>query len=168
MPIVRLTTIERRSPLPVLNPTGGILAVRRAQLRCWMRLPNVSRLVDGIVDTGSPLTIVPEALWCRLREGIDFEWLPYAGGFQPPSGLLAGWRFSFQIARFLVPLTLIDYTTQIDRPGVVAQFTIGNPPVTPGPPYIILGLWGGVLEGGRVAIDRDPATGSVAGAVEFP
>lgn len=75
------------------------------------------------------------------------------------------------MARFLVPLVLTDYGTRVARSDVIAQFVTGilrdDPQRVPSLP-IILGLWGGVLEGGRVAIDRDPATGSVAGAVEFP
>jgi hypothetical protein len=110
-------------------------------------------------------------LWTRLRPGIDFEWLPFAAGFHPPIGRTAGWQFSFEMARFLVPLGLMDYSTRVDRPDVIAQFAANDPPAPPGRkslPPILLGLWGGALEGGRILVDRDPATGSVRGALEFP
>jgi hypothetical protein len=170
MPTIRLAVVDRGRPLPVLLPAGGSLDVPRPQLRCAIRLPSVPGAIDGIIDTGSPLTIIPQVIWCQLRIGVDFEWLPYRANYPPPTAQVVGGQFSFGLARFLVPLILMDYTTRVDRPGVIAAFATGNPPalVGRGGPLIILGLWGGVLEGGRMAIDRDPATGSVAGAVEFP
>jgi hypothetical protein len=135
-----------------------------------MRLPGVPGIQEAVVDTGAPLTIIPYSLVKRLREGTDFEWLPLTAGARPRFGRVLGWQFSFQVARFLLPLTLTDYTTRIDRAGVIAQFATTDPPAARGRSThpIILGLWGGVLEGGRVAIDCDPATSSVVGAIEFP
>jgi hypothetical protein len=170
MPTVRLSTVPRGRPFTVV-PRPGRLLIPRVQLRCLIRVPNVLLPRDGVIDTGAPLTHFPQAIWTAFREGIDFEWLPFPSGGQPPTGQVVNWRFTYRMARFLVPLTLMDYTTQIDRPSVVAQFADTDPPSPAGQralPAIIFGLWGGALEGGRIAIDRDPVTGSVTGSVEFP
>ena len=84
---------------------------------------------------------------------------------------MVGWQFSFQMARFLVPVSLLDYTTEVLRPDVIAAFTAGNPPVAPGVkglPEVIIGLWGGLLEGGKIGIERDTATGRVIGEITYP
>jgi hypothetical protein len=125
---------------------------------------------DGVIDTGAPFTCFPRSLWIRFREGTDFEWLPFETGFQPPRGQLPGWQFTFRMARFLVPLTLMDYSTELDRAGVIAQFADSDPQTRRGQslPWFVIGLWGGLLEGGRIAIGRDPASGLVTGELEFP
>ena len=66
-------------------------------------------------------------------------------------------------------MSLLDYTTSFDRPDVIAQFADNDPPRRGNaPPSFIVGLWGGVLEGGRIVIDRDPLSGHVTGSLEFP
>jgi hypothetical protein len=60
--------------------------------------------------------------------------------------------------------------TEFERPGVVVQFADGNPPVRPGskaPPRVVLGLWGGVLEGTSLRTTSDPVTGHAAGSLEW-
>src|SRR5438067_10910209 len=147
------------------------MPVPRVQLRCLLRVPGTPIPRDAILDTGAPLTCFPERIWQPFREGVDFEWCPFAPGVQPPAGQMAGWRFTFRMARFLVPLALMDYSTEVERPDVFAAFATGDPPAhraTNAPPPVIIGLWGGLLEGSRLAIGRDPATGQVTGALEFP
>src|SRR5262249_44715826 len=155
--------------LPVITPAGGTIQVPRPQFRCLLRVPNALFPRDTVIDTGAPVTCFPEAIWSQFREGTDFEWLPFAPGVQPPRGQMINWQFSFQMARFLVSRALVDYTSLIERPEVVAQFATGNPPSAPGQrslPPIVIGLWGGVLEGGRIVIGRT-ANGQVSGEIEF-
>ena len=52
-----------------------------------------------------------------------------------------------------------DLTTEFPRDGVILQFTEGNPPRTTRLPFVVLGLWGGALEGTSIHISTDPATG---------
>lgn len=83
---------------------------------------------------------------------------------------MAGWQFDFHIARFLVPLALLDsgLTTRVPRAGVVAKFAVGDPPGWRSLPPVLLGLWGGLLEGGRIGIDRDPHTSRATGELVLP
>jgi hypothetical protein len=140
------------------------------QFRCLVRLPNFLLPQDGIIDTGAPHIIFPRALWTRFRQGIDFEWLPLAPGLNTPSGRVGRWQFTFQMARFFGTLAVMDYTTEIERPEVIAAFADTDPPAAPtrqAPPPIVIGLWGGLLEGGRIGIGRMP-NGQVSGEIEFP
>jgi hypothetical protein len=84
---------------------------------------------------------------------------------------MATWQYTFQLVRFLAPVVLMDYVTTVHRPDVIAAFAAGNPRVRPGQqslPPVYIGLWGGLLEGGRLAIGRDPVGGQVTGELEFP
>jgi len=169
MPTLKLTTFFPGSPMPVVSSTGTIL-IPRPQFRCLVRLPSTLMPRDGIIDTGSPLSWFPEGVWSQFREGTDFEWLPFAAGYTPPRGQTAGWAFTFRIARMLQPLSLFDTQTELNRQGVIVQFADGNPPAPPGskrPPRVVMGLWGGVLEGTSLHMSCDATTGHTIGRLEW-
>ncbi len=171
MPIIRLSTVETGTAMPVVEPTGRRL-IPRLQLRCLVRLPNSPLPKDGIIDTGSPFTWFPEAIWSRFQPGIDFEELPFEPGYTPPRGQTAGWRFTFRMARLLRPLVLLELhaPVELERHGVIVQFADGNPPISLGskqPPRVVLGLWGGVLEGTSLRMSADATTGHTRGDLEW-
>jgi hypothetical protein len=170
VPTIRLASYSLGPVLPVIPPAGSAIDVPRVRFRCLVRIPQFLMPLDAIIDTGSPLTCFPRSIWDRFLEGIDFEWLPFATGVHPPPGQTVDWQFTFRMARFLVPLALMDYSTETDRAGVIAQFADNDPPGQRGRalPWFIIGLWGGVLEGGRLAIGRDPVGGQVTGGLDFP
>jgi hypothetical protein len=170
VPTLELAVQSTGPVLPVVPPKGQVFVVPRPQFRCLIRLPQFLMPQDAIIDCGAPLTCIPKALWDRFLEGRDFEWLPFIYGTQPPTGRIGRWVFGFQMARFRVPLALMDYRTQIDRFEVIAQFADSDPPSDPrkkAPPPVIIGLWGGLLEGGTLSIARSP-TGQVTGELTFP
>ncbi|MBA4065174.1 MAG: hypothetical protein C0501_15955 [Isosphaera sp.] len=167
MPVIRLA-VRYLTDLAPHDPSGNPVPVPRPQLRCLVKLPGALLPQDGVIDTGAPLTTVPEDLWRPLQAGTDYEWLIFPPGTPTPVGVMAHWRYTFRLARFLAPVTLIDYATAVDRPGVVAAFADSNPPAAGrGLPPVVVGLWGGLLEGGAVAVDRTPG-GRVAGELRFP
>jgi hypothetical protein len=169
VPTIRLSSGVLHAPLPLSLPGGGTLQVPRTRFTCLAQLPRFMMPRDGIIDTGVPLTCFPLTIWSRFQEGTDFEWLPFEPGFQSPGTVMGNWRYTFRMARFLVPLTLMDYSTAIERFDVIAQFADNDPPARRGQslPLFVIGLWGGFLEGGRVAVERTPA-GQVAGTLECP
>ena len=126
---------------------------------------------DAVIDTGSPLIIFPAVIWSRFQLGIDYEFLPFAGP-NPLPGRVGSWQFSFQIARFLAPIAVMDtgLSVRIARSDVIAAFASGDPPAPPGRkalPPVIVGLWGGILEDGRIGITRNPTRG-VSGEIQYP
>jgi len=165
-------TVQNTGPvLTVADPRGGAVRVPVPQFRCLVQLPGGLFPKDAVIDTGAPITWFPENVWRPLRDGVDFEWLGFPPGVPPPVARISSWQFTYRMVRFLAPLTLMDYSTMVDRPDVVAAFAAGNPPAyrtSKAPPPVIVGLWGGLLEGGRLAVGRDPAGGQVTGELEFP
>jgi hypothetical protein len=64
----------------------------------------------------------------------------------------------------------MDYATEVQMANVIAAFADTDPPAPRTrltPPPIIIGLWGGLLEGGRIALDRT-VTGQVSGELLLP
>lgn len=91
-------------------------------------------------------------------------------GLRPARARTPGWTFTYQFARFLLPVGLHDGRTELLRHGLVAQFADSNPLVPSGsqrPAVAVIGLWGGALEGTNVRIARDATTGRLAGALEW-
>lgn len=156
------------APLRPTDPRGAVVPVHRPQFRCLIHLPGTLMPQDGIVDTGAPLTHIPERIWSGLAPGTDFEWLDLGAGAPAPGGVIAGWRYTFRLARFLAPVTLMDSAVAVDRADVIAAFASGNPTGARSVPPLVIGLWGGLLEGAAVRVTRDPASGSVFGALELP
>jgi hypothetical protein len=170
MPRMRLTALGVAAGLPVREPNGAALLLPRVQLRCLLRLPNVLVPRDGIIDTGSPFSWFPEALWSQFRRGTDYEELPFEAGIAVPRGRTAGWNFTFRFVRFLQPIGLHDGSIELVRSNLIAQFADGNPPAfatTNAPAVAVIGLWGGALEGTSVRVETDASTGRLAGAIEW-
>src|SRR5207249_2002979 len=122
MPQFRLTPFQPGPPIPVELPSGGQLLAPWVQFRCWVGLPGFLTPRDAVVDTGSPFTWMPEALWSQFQPGIDFEWLPYPSGYAPPAGQVVGWTFRFRFARMISPLVFNDGVSEVTRPDVIVQF----------------------------------------------
>jgi hypothetical protein len=170
MPTIRLATYAIGHALQATSAAGPP-AVPRVQLRTLLRIPGALFPRDAIIDTGAPLIFFPEEIWKPLQEGIDFEWVPLDPAVSSPTARVTDWTFDFRMARFLAPLALLDYSIEVERPDIVAAFAVGNPPAYASRkslPPVIVGLWGGLLEGGKIAVGRDPASGHVTGSLEFP
>lgn len=168
MPRLRLSSVSPGRPVPVDDPAVGRLLLPRPQFCCLAALPGRSPLYDAVIDTGSPYTWFPEAIWGGLQAGSDFEWLPYPVGYVAPAGVATGWTFRFRFARLLGPIRLTDLTTDLIRTRVVVQFADGNPPArAKAPPRFIVGLWGGLLDNTKLVITPNPQTGGVGGELEF-
>ncbi len=169
MPTIPLAVGSHGRDIIVDDLAGGTLAVPCVQFRCLLEVPGFLLPRDAIIDTGAPLTIFPQKVWFQFRAGIDFDFLPFVGS-NPPAARIAGWQFTFQIARFRVPLALLDagLSTRVPRPGVIAQFAIGDPPGWRSLPPVLVGLWGGLLEDGRLGIARSAGPPRVTGELIYP
>lgn len=169
MPTLPLRDYRLGPDLLVSDGASGTLRVPRTRLHCLLEVPGWLLPCEAVIDTGAPLCIFPESVWLHFQPGLDYELLPFVGA-NPPAVRIASWQFTFRLARFLVPLALCDVglTTRVERPNVIAQFANGDPPGWRSTPPVVIGLWGGLLEGGRIGIDRDPHTGRATGELVFP
>jgi hypothetical protein len=167
VPTIRLSIGFHGTDIAVQDAMGVRIGIPRQQFRCLIEVPGHLLPQDAI--TGAPLIVFPEIIWSRFQPGTDFEFLPFVGA-NPPTARVAGWQFSYRIARFQVPLAMLDagLTTRVPRPDVIAQFATGNPTGWRSTPPVIIGLWGGLLEGGRIGIDRDPQTSRTVGEWIYP
>lgn len=171
MPSIKLSTFFPGSSLPVVLPSGNLL-IPRPRFRCLIQLATTFAPRDGIIDTGSPLTWFPEAIWSQFQENRDFEWLPYQLGYASPSAIAAGWTFTFRMARLLQPISLFNIRSkhELIRDRIIVQFADGNPPSPVGskrPPRVVIGLWGGLLEGTSIRMSTDATTGHTIGNLEW-
>jgi len=97
----------------------------------------------AMLDTGAPLTVFPKHHWQGSARQIDR--LPLVGG-GTPTGRAGGRRFSYFLGRVWVGAA-DPFGRRLPSVPVLAQFREDDPaPGEPLPP-ILLGLWGGILEG---------------------
>jgi hypothetical protein len=169
VPTIPLAVGSHGSDITVDDLTGGILDIPRLRFHCLIEVPGFLLPREALIDTGAPLTIFPEKIWSKFQFGTDYDILPLVGAPAAPARVL-GWQFTYQIARFRVPLALLDaaLTIRVPRPDVIAQFATGNPTGWRSIPPIFIGLWGGLLEGGRLGIDRVSSTNRLAGELVYP
>lgn len=161
---IELRGMNRGPTYRLTDAAGTVTVVTGMQFRCYVRFPRRAGAVEGIVDTGAPFTVVPERVWDQFVPGVDFEWL----ATDPPGiGRVLARRFTFRFARLLVPLAVEDYVTSHPRPGVIAQFTDGDPVSTGAAPIVLVGLWGGLLDDSAIRLSTDPATNRLAASLEF-
>lgn len=131
--------------------TREVERVPLRQLSCLLRVPPIPGAKRAILDTGAPLSHFPHQVWANefnWREGRDFHVLPVAGN-PPLVGQTLGFRYSFRLVRLRVPVVLAGRDLTAPRLQVDSLVTQLAEPG--GPPFILLGLWGGVLDGRRLS-----------------
>ncbi len=113
---------------------------------------------EAIVDTGSPLSSFPRAIWSAFENEI--EWLALAeteGQSGPPTIAVAGQRFPFRLGRISVTVTDFEGRHLAATP-ILALFV--DEPLDARPPPVLLGLWRGIFDGRRLVLGpalEDPA-----------
>lgn len=129
----------RASLVPHVRP-GGSEALRAGLPLC-------------ILDTGAPLSIVPEYIWAHFLPGAVTP-LPFdsAMPFQHRSVTVGGGRFPFDLGELDIRLT--DSHQRTVNLRVVAQFARDGGALTI---PIVLGLSGGALDGRVLRSEPDPA-----------
>lgn len=138
------------------------------QLACVLLVPSVVGTFKAIVDTGSPLTLFPYDLWHEhfgWRAGRDFDELSVAGVTAPLTGQVLGHRFACRLARLRTSIELVGRNLKGDRlrlDGLVCQLAEMG-----GPPYVILGLWGGVFTGRKLSVELQPNSDDLQAHLEF-
>ncbi len=166
-----------RPPLNFIPPDGnlalnpavpGLNRVLIRDLSCVLRVPPISGAYHAILDTGAPLTIFPRSLWghqFRWQAGRDYDELSVAGIGTALTGQVLGYRYAFRLARLRVPVELAGRDPKGDRlrlDALVCQLAD-----TGGPPFILLGLWGGPYTGRRLAVEPQPNLDDLHARLEF-
>jgi len=97
----------------------------------------------AILDTGAPLTVFPKHRWQSFADEIVR--LPLVGD-QNPIGRAGGRQFSYFLGRVWVG-AVDPFERRLPAVPVLAQFREDDIPAGEPLPPILLGLWGGILEG---------------------
>jgi hypothetical protein len=106
--------------------------------------------VDGLIDTGSPLTVFPESVWRYFedeiqwfrRDGTAVEWLDTVAGY-------TGGSFPCRLGRIGVRLIDLD-CNGLDQTVVIGKFAEDRGVL---PRRVLWGLAGGVLVGRRLSVE---------------
>ncbi len=166
-----------RPPLRFIPPDGnlvlspaipGLNRVLIRELSCVLRVPLISGGYHAILDTGAPLTIFPRDLWdhqFHWQAGRDYDELSVAGIGTALTGQVLGYRYSCRLARLRVPVELAGRDPKGDRlrlDALVCQLADAG-----GPPFILLGLWGGPFTGCRLAVEPQPNFDDLLARLEF-
>lgn len=143
---------------PLSNPPLALLPSRR--LYCSLRCQPTPGAIDIVLDTGAQFALFPQRYW-RDRfgwvEGRHFESCHISGIGPATSGRLLAQSFRVRLVRLKVPVELAGRSG--DRLRVEYLIAQLAEPATPrdDPKYAVLGLFGGVFESRRLAVERTPA-----------
>ena len=146
---IRLT-IESVRPTVVLDQDGPLF-VHPYRLRAQFRLPGPGSTHSGLIDTGAPLTVLPEAVW-KPHEGelhrvsappgrVLPQWLQVVAG-------LGGGLFFCQPA--VVPILFFDPELRILKPRRILVKCAHDGGGLKEP---LIGLGGNMLESCRLEVE---------------
>ncbi len=154
MAVIRLRTENvalSAPPIRFLDEQGQERQVPllRVRTRIWIGKdpPPSSRAqpltYSATLDTGAPVTVIPKRVWQDFASEIGRLRIV---GSQPAVGRVGGRHFSYFLGRVWVGV--IDmFDRRLPAVPVPAQFREDDIPLGEPQPPILLGLWGGILEG---------------------
>lgn len=143
---------------PLRNPLLERLPAQR--LYAVLRCQPTPGAIDIVLDTGAHFALFPQRFW-RDRfgwvEGRHFESCHIAGVGRVLGGRLLAQSFRVRLVRLAVPVELAGKSgDRLRLDHLIAQLA---EPATPrdDPKFAVLGLFGGVFEDRRLAVERSPA-----------
>jgi hypothetical protein len=158
--VARIRIYVRQSPRAaaetVADKSGNPIALPFLRLFALIRIGlQARRLADCIIDTGAPLTVFPRQAWNRFASEI--EWLTL-----PPAQVKDSWVTNLRgrtggtsecrIGRiFVEAFDVEDGLRFLPGSSVLAQFEEKETAED----RIIVGLYGGILEGRRLILEPD-------------
>lgn len=151
----------------LVPPVPGLNRVLVRELSCSLRVPPHSGAFKAVLDTGAPLTIFPRSLWdfhFHWQAGRDYDELTVAG-VGTLTGRVLHHHYSLRLARLRVPIELAGRDPKGDRlrlDSLVCQLAD-----TGGPPFTLLGLWGGPFAGRKLAVEPQSSSDDLYARLEF-
>jgi hypothetical protein len=164
--------VEYKNGLLPLDPTLRNPPLQRLsahRLFCTFRCQPTPGAIDIALDTGAHFALLPRRYWrdrFGWQEGRHFESCHIASVGPLIGGQLLNQSFRVRLVRLLVPVELAGKSG--DRLRIERLITQLAEPTTPrdDPKVAVLGLFGGVFDGRKLAVDRTPAD-DLAACVEW-
>ncbi len=140
----------------VFDTQGNLIRVPFLRLSGLLMLGERTRLfTDSLIDTGAPLTIIPQAQWKRFEH--DIEWLVLPPAAVQISWLtnVSGWAGGARRCRAgRVSMTALDLgPPRLDLPPVQAIALFAED--SQADDRIVVGLHAGILESRRLIVESD-------------
>ncbi len=156
MPQIRLSLFSRERQTVVL-PDQSLLSLSFLRLTSLLRIGNNSTIYDGLVDSGAPLTVVPERIWRTFEKEI--EWFSFPAN-TTPSNLwtevagVTGGTVKCRLGR--ISMVALDLQGKELAPvPVIAKFAEDGTLF----PRILVGLHVSILQDRRFILDVDGLEG---------
>jgi hypothetical protein len=130
---------NREQVVPLLRLRAAILIGKDPPASSPDRRPDYS----AVLDTGSPLTVFPKWAWREFASQVVRLQLV---GEQAPVGRAGGRQFRYFLGRVWVG-AFDPFDRRLPAVPVLAQFREDDIPAGEPRPPILLGLWGGILDG---------------------
>ncbi len=141
------------TPLPSPNPLD-----KPTVEECHAEMTRYFDTPGSVLDPGAPLSLLPRWLWrdqFRWREGIHFDVCDIAGLGSVFDAQLLGTGYRCRVARLRVPVEVASPTPTGPRfcvDNLIIQLVDDAEPR-----LTIFGLFGGVFESRRLAVERQPS-----------
>jgi hypothetical protein len=135
------------------DQSGGAVNLSFLRLTSIVYLAGDPTARDGLIDTGSALSVFPDAIWSPLAGHIEWLTAPtgqtLAGHWTKVRGLTGG-AIPSRLGRIVV--TAVDYSgTRLAPVPVVGKFAEDNGTLQ----RILLGLHGDLFDGRRLIVEPD-------------
>jgi hypothetical protein len=156
MPKIRLSLFSRERQ-PVILPDQSLLSLEFFRLIALLRIGSTPAIYDGLMDSGAPLTVVPERIWRPFESEI--EWLTFPTNTTPSSlwtevAGVTGGTVKCQLGR--ISMVALDLQGRELAPvQVIAKFAEDGTLF----PRILVGLHVSILQGRRFTVDVDCVEG---------
>lgn len=165
MPHARLYFGE--SELVVPTPAGPPLRLRTRQILAWVQFGGTP-LRQVVVDTGSPVRILPKRFWDKLNRRNDIIWVANPPATVPTDQLtntttLLGGQYRFRVGRVRVRVADMGDGQLAARDVLAFCLDDGASDEVP----LIVGL-SGVLDGRALLLQASDGGGRWAGVVNEP
>jgi hypothetical protein len=153
VPLIRIPAVNlrRQNPIRFFDDQGQVRDLPLLRLRVSIFIGKQTsgsaaaahRLVPAILDTGAPITTFPKRSWQLFASEISRVQLAEDRAL---TGAIGGRRFGYFLGRVWVGAVDL-WGRRLPAVPVLAQFREDDIPEEEPQPPILLGLWGGLLEG---------------------
>ena len=155
--------VQATAAVTVDDGANPPITLGQQRLAVWVKLGGENQVRQVIIDTGAPVTFIPNRLWVRYSVAGWIRWRCH-----PPDSFTRDRLPTFQVLGGRYPYRLgyitvqpVGLTAGVELPAVeiLAQFLEDRPIAATDPPelppLIVLGMEQGILRGRYLVVGQD-------------